>query len=178
MREEFDPPLPWTGVIPARLILFATDVRSDWIDDFGHVNNAHYLTIADHANWAFWNWVNGPNGTIESRDGAESVIVESHVRYIDELVFGQPIEIAVQLVDFDKKRYVLFSQIWKSDTNELAATTEVKFLSFDLHQRRAGSWSTRVFQRLEQIALEQAILGRPHGSGLGVSLKGSNGRGR
>ena len=95
-KEVYDPPLPWTGEIAAPLVLFRGKVRPEWIDSFEHVNIAHYLTICDHANWAFWNWINHPEGTMEARAGHEYVIVENHVHYIDELALGQPFAAAYE----------------------------------------------------------------------------------
>lgn len=85
-------------------MLFRTKIRPDWIDEFEHVNFVHYLTISDHANWALWNWINSPQGTIEARNGQEFVIVENQVRYIKELALGTPVHVISQLIDYDDKR--------------------------------------------------------------------------
>lgn len=172
MAESYDPPLPWTGEIEAPLTLVRTKVRPEWIDEFGHVNMAHYLTICDHANWAFWNWLNGPQGQMEARAGHEYVIVENHVHYLDELALGHPVHVTTQLLCFDAKRYVLFHQVWKSDTGALAATNEVKCLAFHLGQRRAGTWRAVVGERLELILGVHGGLGQPPQAGRGIMLKG------
>jgi acyl-CoA thioester hydrolase len=70
---------PWTGAINAPLQLVRGTVRRESIDVYGHLKMAHYLTICDGANWAFWNWINAPQQTTEERDGHEYVIVETHV---------------------------------------------------------------------------------------------------
>lgn len=171
MAEVYDAPLPWDGKIEMPLTLFRTTVREEWIDMFEHVNVAHYVTIGDHANWAFWNWVNGHNGTMEARGGHEYVIVENHVRYIDELALGTPIHVNTHLIAADDKRYVLFHRIWKSGTNELAATNEVKCLGFNLTERRSENLRPLVAERLEQILQAQAGEEIPAGAGQGIALK-------
>ncbi|RWN50276.1 thioesterase family protein [Mesorhizobium sp.] len=171
MAEVYDAPLPWTGKIEAPLTLFRADVREEWIDVFQHVNVAHYLTIGDHANWAFWNWLNGPDSTMEARDGHEYVIVENHVHYINELALGTPIHVTTQLIGVDNKRFVLFHHIWKSETNELAATNEVKCLGFDLTERRPENWRPLVAERLEQIHQAQSGHEIPAVAGQGIAVK-------
>ncbi|MGH2892118.1 MAG: acyl-CoA thioesterase [Solirubrobacteraceae bacterium] len=75
------------------------------MDEYGHLNMAHHLTICDEANWAFWNWLNAPEQTLEERDGHEYVIVENHVVYGAELVDGALFAIETQLTDLDDKRW-------------------------------------------------------------------------
>lgn len=171
MAEVYDAPIAWTGSVETPLVLFRTNVREDWIDVFEHVNTAHYLTIGDHANWAFWNWINGPQGTMESREGHEYVIVQNSVNYLDEIALGTPIHVSTQLLDVDDKRYVLFHQIWKSEGNVLAATNEVKCLGFDLNARRPERWRPVVAERLAQIKQVQAHLDVPAQAGVGINLK-------
>lgn len=171
MAEIYDAPIPWSGAVKEELTLFRTQVREQWIDAFGHVNTAHYLTIGDHANWAFWNWLNGPAGTIEARDGHEYVIVQNSVNYLDEIALDTPIHVTTQLLDVDEKRYILFHRIWKSDGNVLAATNEVKCLAFNLAERRAERWRPVVAERLSQIHAAQAYLEIPKEAGVGITLK-------
>lgn len=170
MAETYDAPRAWDGSIDAPLTLFQTQVRRDWIDEYNHVNIAHYLTICDHANWAFWNWINSPNGTIEQRAGHEYVIVENHVCYLDELALDTPINVTTQLTGVDEKRYVLFHKVWKSDDATLAATNEVKVLGFNLTTRRPENWQDQTRARLDQIAQQHQTLEIPKQAGRGIRL--------
>ncbi|MCD2191389.1 thioesterase family protein [Actinomycetospora soli] len=138
---------------------------------FEHVNTAHYLTIGDHANWAFWNWINAPAGTTADRGGHEYVIVESHVHYLDELALGASVEVSTQLLDVDAKRYVLFHRIWQvGDEKVLAATNEVKFLAFDLVSRRAEAWLPKVAERLGRVRAAHEHVDRPASAGNGIAI--------
>ncbi|TIW77506.1 MAG: hypothetical protein E5V52_17450 [Mesorhizobium sp.] len=108
---------------------------------------------------------------MEARGGHEYVIVENHVHYIDELALGTPIHVTTQLIAVDDKRYILFHRIWKSETNELAATNEVKCLGFNLTERRPENWRPVVAERLEQILQAQAGEEIPAVAGQGIALK-------
>jgi acyl-CoA thioester hydrolase len=144
-------------------------VKPEWIDEYGHLNMAHYLTICDQANWAFWNWINAPRQTIESRDGHEYVIVENHVIYRAELAEGAGFAIETQLTDVDDKRYILFHRVLDA-ADALVATNEVKCLGFDLRSRRPEPWGSAVAQRLGRVQHAHTALGRPQQSGAGIVL--------
>jgi acyl-CoA thioester hydrolase len=159
----------WTGAVVAPLRLVHGTVRQEWIDEYGHLNMAHYLTICDQANWAFWNWINAPRQTMASREGHEYVIVENHIIYGAELVEAADFAIRTQLTDVDEKRYILFHRVLDA-RGELAATNEVKCLGFDLRLRRPEAWRTVLAQRLARVEEAHAVLGRPEQSGAGIVL--------
>jgi acyl-CoA thioester hydrolase len=160
----------WTGRIEAPLRLVESQVKPEWVDDYNHLNMAHYLTICDQATWAFWTWINDPGQTIAARKGHEYVVVECHVIYIGELLEGEKFSIETQLTDLDEKRFILFNRVLDADGN-LAATNEVKCLAFNLENRRPENWQSTVMQRLRPILDAHVKLGRPEASGQGVLLK-------
>lgn len=160
----------WIGEVAAPLRLVQGVVKPEWIDEYGHLNMAHYLTICDEANWAFWNWVNAPRQTLDSREGHEYIIVENHVIYRAELLEGAPFAIETQLTDVDDKRYVLFHQVLDGE-GALVATNEVKCLGFDLRSRRPESFGDEVAQRLATVHAAHHVLGRPEQSGAGIGLR-------
>lgn len=170
MAEVYDPPSPWTGEIAAPLTLFRARVKPDWVDEFDHVNVAHYVTIADHANWAFWNWINAPDGDMAARGGLEYAIVEKHVRYLDELALDAAVTVTTMLLGHDAKRFVLFHRIYKDEGDALSATVETKFLGFDLKARRSAPWRELVAERLRLVQEVHDGLERPAEAGAGVAL--------
>ncbi|MCP4389480.1 MAG: hypothetical protein GY802_14385 [Gammaproteobacteria bacterium] len=161
----------WTGEIAAPLRLVDTRVKSEWIDEYQHLNMAHYLTICDQANWAFWNWVNHPAQSMDARDGHEYVIVENHVHYIGELPLDAPLYVTTQLTGLDDKRFILFHRVWDARDDSLAATNEVKSLGFNLKRRGIESWMAPVRARLDQILVAHEALGVPEQAGQGIALK-------
>lgn len=159
----------WTGEIAAPLVLVQNTVKPDWVDEYRHLNMAHYLTICDQANWAFWNWITAPLQTIEARQGHEYAIVENHVTYTGELAEGAAFQIETQLLDADAKRFVLFHRVLDAQ-GTLSATNEAKMLGFNLGTRRAEAWQPLVAQRLAEVLARHAPLGRPEQAGQGIAL--------
>jgi YbgC/YbaW family acyl-CoA thioester hydrolase len=162
----------WDGEVAAPLQMVQGAVKHEWIDEYGHLNMAHYLTICDEANWAFWNWINAPKQTMEERDGHEYVIVENHVIYRAELAEGAAFSIETQLTDLDDKRDILLHTVLNAD-GEIAASNEVKCLGFDLRSRRPEEWRSVVGHRLERTLHAHASLGRPAESGACIALSRS-----
>ena len=160
----------WTGDIACPVTLVENVVKPQWVDEYKHLNMAHYLTICDQANWAFFNWINHPVQTIEERAGHEYVIVENHVCYLGELAEGDALSISTQLTAMDDKRYLLFHRVLDAEGN-IAATNEVKFLGFNLETRRPEAWQPIVAERLAQILAEHETLGAPDQAGQGIALK-------
>lgn len=160
----------WTGKIAAPSTLVENTVKPEWVDEYGHLNMAHYLTICDQANWAFFNWINHPVQTIEDRAGHEYVIVENHVCYFGELVEGDAFTITTQLTALDDKRYILFHRVLDADGNT-AATNEVKVLGFNLETRRPENWLPNVAERLSAILQKHNTLGAPDQAGQSIALK-------
>ncbi|EBA07575.1 thioesterase family protein [Sagittula stellata] len=129
---------PWTGHVDAPLRLVENVVRPAWVDEYSHMNMAHYLTVCDQANWAFFNWINDPM-RMEARNGHEYVIVENHVTYCGELAEGCAFAIETQLLAHDAKCYILFHRVLDG-SGQVAATNEVKMLGFNLRTRRPDPW--------------------------------------
>ena len=159
----------WTGAVAAPLRLVENAVKPEWVDEFRHMNMAHYLTACDQANWAFWNWINHPDQTLAARAGREYVIVENHVTYAGELAEGARFTIDTQLLGVDDKRTILFHRVRDAD-GALSATNEVKLLGFNLETRRPEPWRPRVADRLRTVLDAHAVLGAPEEAGRGIAL--------
>ncbi|MBT0957934.1 thioesterase family protein [Alphaproteobacteria bacterium KMM 3653] len=150
------------------LELYETHVPAEWIDEFGHMNLAHYVTLCDQATYAFWNRVNAPK-VLEEREGHEYAVLESHICYLDELAEGEFARVTTQLLEADAKRFILFHRVLKAD-GTLAATNEIKTLGFNLETRRAESFLPHVAKAIEADLAAQASLPRPDSAGQGIAL--------
>ena len=152
------------------LKLYETRVKPEWIDEFNHMNVAHYVTVCDQANWAFWNLMN-EDEDMAARDGHEYVIVESHIHYLDELPLDAPIAVTTQLLGADDKRYILFHRVWRLSDGALSATNEVKCLGFNLNERRIETFRQAPKARIAALLEEHRTLPPPEQAGLGIAMK-------
>ena len=160
----------WTGETATPLQLVSNHVKPQWVDEYGHLNMAHYLSICDQANWAFWNWINHPHQAIDPRNGHEYIIVENHITYTGELTENDPFTIETLLLDRDDKRLILCHCVLDTNGNT-AATNETKWLGFNLNSRRPETWQATVSKRLSEIHHTHAQATRPPNLGQGIMLK-------
>ncbi|HVJ42720.1 MAG TPA: thioesterase family protein [Dongiaceae bacterium] len=154
----------------AALTLYETVIKREWIDFYDHMNVAYYVLVCDEATGAFWDYVN-EGKSIEQRDGAELVVLESHVNYLKEVRLGDPVRVTTQLLEADDKRLRLFHTMTHATAGFVAATNEIKAIGFDLSQRRIMSFRPPTLQRLQAIWEEHQALPQPPGAGQGISLK-------
>ncbi len=147
-----------------------TTIKPEWIDEYGHMNVAHYITVCDQATWAFWELASGGLGMNE-RDGHEYVILETHVHYQAEVLEGDPVHVTTQLLAHDDKRFILFHKMWRTSDGALSATNEVKGLAFNLGERRIERFEPDVEARLAELLADHSKLGAPEEAGKGIVLK-------
>ncbi|HWA45816.1 MAG TPA: thioesterase family protein [Hypericibacter adhaerens] len=129
----------------SRRIYFEGEVRTEWIDEFGHMGYLDYQRVSDIATMAFWEEMNGGRGQ-EARQDNEFAIVDVHVRYLRELRLGDPLKIATRLVGCDLKRFGLLHEMSSGD--KLCATIGFLCLSFHLGERRVRPFAKDVAARL------------------------------
>jgi YbgC/YbaW family acyl-CoA thioester hydrolase len=156
--------------MPEPLRLHNTRVKPEWIDEYDHMNVAHYITVCDLANAAFWELMNA--GQLQAqREGHEYVILENHVHYLRELAAGQLIHVTTQLLTCDNKRFVLFHRLWRSDDGVLAATNEAKAIGFNLNTRGIEVFLPEVQGRMAELLEQQKDIPTPPQAGQGIRLK-------
>jgi acyl-CoA thioesterase FadM len=151
---------------------FETSIQPEWIDEYEHMNVAHYITVCDQATWAFWHLVNDDRPMSE-RDGHEYVVLETHVDYIAELSLGEPVYVTTQLLACDDKRFVIFHRLCRALDDGLSATVEVKGIGFDLGERKIERFLPEVAQAMTRMAAEHADFGIPEQAGRGIRLRKS-----
>lgn len=143
-------------------------VKEEWVDEFGHMNMAHYVSVCDGATYAFWERLNVPRN-LEQRGGAEYAVVESHVNYLSELRSGDRYFITTQLLGADEKRFRLFHALYEADSDALVATNEIMALGFDLARRRLMHFLPEVGERLDEILARHEKLPMPKYAGRSIA---------
>ena len=151
------------------LTLVETQIKPEWIDEYGHMNVAHYVTVCDQATWAFWHYVNDDR-RISERGGHEYVVLENHVHYINEVLVHTPVHVTTQLLACDDKRFILFHRLWNSGDDLLSATNEVKAMGFNLNERRIETFTRDVRDALQQLFQSHSALPAPEQAGQGIVL--------
>jgi acyl-CoA thioester hydrolase len=118
---------------------YETVAKSTHCDSYGHVNNAHYLTLFEEARWDLITTRGYGIDTIES-SGLGPVILEANVKYLREVREGQQLRICTELDHYDGKVGQLSQTMTALDEakKELGTASSATFLFglFDLKKRR------------------------------------------
>ena len=160
--EKFD--------ISQPLSLHRDVVKSEWVDEYDHMNLAYYVLVCDEATYEFWNLINDYKPLVE-RGGMEYAVVETHVNYIREVRLDDPLIVKTQLLGYDEKRLHIFHTLLHAEDNFVSATNEVMALGFNLNLRGIQPFADSVQENISQLFAKHELLPRPSNAGRSIRLR-------
>jgi len=142
-------------------------VRPDWIDENGHLNLAHYVTMFDSATDALWRVI-GLGDTFRAV-GFGTFAAETHTLYRAELLDGETAMVESLVLAADAKRLHVAHTMVREGDGVVSALQELMYLSVDLSVRRVSAWPEPVLAGLQRVVAGHAGL-RPDWIGRSVSM--------
>jgi acyl-CoA thioesterase FadM len=144
--------------------LHAEPLLDDWLDAYGHLNEAYYLVPFSNTTWVLQDHF-GIGVEYFERTGGALYTVESHLRYLKEVRAPATLEIESLILGSDAKR-IRLAHVMQVDGIE-RATFECLLLHFDT---KAGR--TTALPEAVQAALKAAEVAElPNWAGRKVSLE-------
>lgn len=145
---------------PAPYDRYEGEVRPEWIDINGHMNLAYYTVLFDYATDLMFDELDlGRHYRVTTDNG--TFVTETHNRYERELLIGDKVRVAIQILLADDKRLHLAHEMLRLDTGERAATQELLFLHVSLKERRVTPFPPDLKARVHAAAAAHAALPRP-----------------
>jgi acyl-CoA thioester hydrolase len=116
-----------------KIFSYPLTIKEIYLDTFGHVNNAMYLTLLEEARWEF---INGNGYGIKKiqETGLGPTILEIKLSFFKELRLREQIIIETQMLSYEAKIGKLLQQIKRND--ELCFSAEMVMGLFSLHERK------------------------------------------
>ncbi len=146
------------------LRLHAEPLRDEWLDAYGHLNEAYYMVPFSNGNWAVQDHF-GIGVDYFERTGGALYTVESHIRYLREVRAPALMEIESMVLGSDAKRLHL-AHVMKVEGVE-RATFECLLLHMDSRAGRTAPLPDQV-----QAALQRSVVtNAPTWAGRKVSLQ-------
>ena len=120
-------------------------------DHMGHMNVMWYVGKFDEATWAFFARIGMTPSALRAA-GRGMAAVEQTISYKRELVAGDVVSIATELVEIKDKSVRFRHTMTNDETGEVAATTELTGVHLDTERRRATAFSDRIRNRAAAFA--------------------------
>jgi len=129
---------------------FSTAVQPDWIDDNGHMNVAYYHLVFDLAARPFFNWLGFTKETRRAHN-ISTFALETHLNYLSEVGVDTKVRVESRLLDTNGKRFHFYQEMYKAESNTLAASHESLGTIVDMQQRKSTVMPEEIRLRLENI---------------------------
>jgi acyl-CoA thioester hydrolase len=155
--------------IPAPFDRYRGTVQPEWIDLNGHMNLAYYTVLFDDATDLLFAAI-GIGREYKDTSGHGTFVAETHNLYERELLAGEQVRVATQILGLDDKRIHLAHEMYQLEGGRRSATQELMFLSIDLTRRRVVPFLPEARERLAVAAAAHADLPRPDWTGRRLAL--------
>ena len=154
---------------------FTTSVQSDWIDYNGHLNVAFYHHIFDLSAKPFFNWL-GITSEIRKRHNLSTFALETHLNYLSEVKVDAVVRVESRLLDVNEKRIHFYQEMYKTDSNTLAASHESLGTVVDMATRKSMALPSDLYQRLASVQKAHEQLPKPWQIGHVMAVNGKPSR--
>ncbi|MBI0536416.1 thioesterase [Roseomonas sp. KE2513] len=113
-------------------------VRPEWVDHYGHMNVAPYVSVFDLATDALWPTL-GLGEPFVAR-GLGTFAAENWVAYRREVRLDDPLAAESEVLAHDEKRLLIRHRLFHAEEGFESARCELLFLCVDLSLRRVSRW--------------------------------------
>ncbi len=131
----------------------AEPLQAEWLDAYGHLNEAYYLLPFSNASWIMQTHF-GIGTDYFKRSGCALYTVETHLRYLKEVRAPAQLAIETLMLGSDAKR-IWFAHLMTVD-DQLRATGEFMALHYDTRKNCTAAMPEHV-----QAALKKAQTADP-----------------
>ncbi|HLY52517.1 MAG TPA: 3-hydroxyacyl-CoA dehydrogenase NAD-binding domain-containing protein [Steroidobacteraceae bacterium] len=147
----------------ATLRLLETEVRSEWVDDNGHMSDSRYLQVFGDATDALLRYA-GVDDEYR-RSGRAFYTVETHVLRQAQARALEPLYVVSRVLEVEDKRLRVFHALHRRRDEVQVATAEQLYLHVTSAAGKASPMDANVRARLAVLAAAQAALPQPPEAG-------------
>jgi acyl-CoA thioester hydrolase len=156
----------------APLPLMLVNVKAEWLDFNGHMNDAAYGIAFSEAFLAMTDQL-GLDEAGRAATGRTIYTLSMMTRYVQEAPPAAPLAVHGRVIEADDKRMRVWAEMLHAETGALLATNEQLLLCIDQSAEapRAARWPEPFASRLAAMTKDHAGLALPKGAGEGVRMK-------
>jgi acyl-CoA thioesterase FadM len=142
--------------VAAPLDFYRGEVKAEWVDYNRHMTEAAYLTAFGWASDALFSYI-GDDDQYRA-DGHSFYTVETHIAYLREAAELAPLRITTRVLGVDRKRLLIYHEMFHGDDDTLLATTEQMLVHVDMNAGRSVAILPDVRAALDAIVAAQSTL--------------------
>jgi acyl-CoA thioester hydrolase len=155
--------------LPAPFLTTIMQVEPQWIDYNGHLNMAYYNVLFDRGIDEMWLELGiGPQYMKERN--CSTFTAEAHVRYLREIHLGDPVQVAVAILEADEKRIHTFEELRHATEGWISATSENITLHVDMGIRKTAPFPPDIAARIRAVQQAHSTVPRPEGIGRRITM--------
>jgi acyl-CoA thioester hydrolase len=153
-----------------RLITYEGQVRQEWIDYNGHLNDACYVIVFSKA---IDNLMDIVGLDKKNRDEHQISIytIQSMIHYLCEVGLNEPLRVEAQLLDSDNKKLRVFFTMLHGETAVELATMETLLLHMDMSSRRSAPFLPHSQSIIDEIQQVHSELPMPALAGKSIQIR-------
>ena len=140
------------------------ELKDEWLDPYGHLNEAYYLVPFSNATWIFQDHF-GIGVPYFDETGCALYTVETHLRYLNDVRKPATMEIETMIFGVDPKKIWFAHQMVVDGT--VCSTSEFMLLHFDTREGRVTPMPEEAIAKLRDAQLDEL----PDWAGRQVSLQ-------
>jgi len=133
---------------------------ADWVDPNMHMNMAYYMVAFDRATDALLEQL-GLSYAYTRHELGMIFVLEAHVTYKQELREGDPIGVATQIVDHNRKLMHIFHSMTHAEDGFAAAACDLLLLHVDFKTRRSAPWPKACTAQIGAMFAAHRLVPRP-----------------
>lgn len=137
-------------------------VAPEWIDIYGHMNASRYFNVFIDEGFTLMEDLGlGRTYTRDFRCGIFAV--SAQIQYQSELKLADVLRIRMRVLQVDRIRLLVLSEMLDEERGKVAATFEQLSVHVNLNTRKATPFSNAMRERIEDLANHHATVTLPEG---------------
>lgn len=148
---------------------YQDEVRQEWVDYNGHMNDAEYARVFSLSVDAFMDHI-GLDAAGRENHQYTIFTLETHLCYLLEANEGEALSVTAQLIDLDEKRLHIFF-VLRNAEEEIVATSEQMLMGMNTEANRPAAFPTPVQAQIDAIWAEDQTKERPKQVGKTIGIR-------
>ncbi len=150
-------------------VVFKGNVRQEWIDYNGHMNDACYVSVFSLGIDNFILQL-GMDEAYRSTQKCSIFTLQSMVHYLQEASENDPINVTAQLLEHDEKKLRIFFTMYNTESGDELAAMETLLMHIDMESHRSAPFRPQIATFVAEVASNHAAHPVPSLAGRAIDL--------